>query len=241
VDKEPEVELEFNQAISSELIQRKVDEAIKRALAKLEEKQAKPREKSALDPAAKSAKAADKARLQAERLAAQAHKEALQKSVEQLAQVKQLAAQAQREALREHAMQLENAERLVAELQLKALREDAKSVEQARQQELSKAQLHEREQEIAFLDKALHQRANDERFEQLAAMVKQLSIQVERLQRDVSALRDQHADGKARETQGDDNAKKLLNKIRTDEKRLKLDSDLKQLRTDEKSLKLQSI
>jgi beta-lactamase regulating signal transducer with metallopeptidase domain len=216
---EPEVELEFNEVISSEIIQRKVDEAIKRALAKLEEKKAKQVEKLALEPAkaakpakaamvakaAKAAKAAtaagnaeaaEIARMHVERLAAQAHKYALRQNAEKIAQVKQLAAQAQEKALRQSAEQIENAERLVAELQLKTLRQNAKLVEKARQQELSDAQLDQRQHEISFLDKALHQRASDERFEQLAAMVKELSMQVERLQQDVSALRDQHEGGK---------------------------------------------
>ena len=80
------------------------------------------------------------------------------------------------------------------------------------QAERHKQQLHLLELQREALDKSAFQRANDQRFEELAAMVKDLSKQVEMLHRELNSLR-KAEDAKAVEKEGKDDAKDLLKKL----------------------------
>jgi beta-lactamase regulating signal transducer with metallopeptidase domain len=176
-----------------------------------------------------SAEQIEKARLRAAQAAAEAHKVAIQ-GKKARAEAEQMAAEAHKKGLLQREKQLENA-RMMDELKMAHMRlqEEAKQQEQRHKEELKmahmrladearlqeerhKEQLHHVQLEREALDKAAFQRANDQRFEELAVMVKELSMRVEMLHKELNSLR-KGEDAKAGEKEGKDDAKELLNKL----------------------------
>jgi beta-lactamase regulating signal transducer with metallopeptidase domain len=135
------------------------------------------------------------AELRGQQIPAEALK-AFHQHFEELGKVRRDGEQRQAEALKalhQHMAELENGrregERHQAEA-LKALHQHMVELAKSReQQELDKAQMEDLVHKSAVVGRASLQRANDERIEKLSAMVKELAGQVERLQKELHALR----------------------------------------------------
>jgi hypothetical protein len=135
------------------------------------------------------------ARLKGQQIPAEALR-ALHQHFEELGKARRDGEQRQAEALKtlhQHIAELENGRREGERHQVEALKElQQHVVELARsreRQELDKAQREDRVRKSALVDGASLQRANDERIEKLSAMVTELAGQVERLQKELTALR----------------------------------------------------
>ena len=228
---EEEVEVEFDADLETleDDIKRQVTEALQKALAQIEEKKSKQVEK----PSLKAAGKIKKARTKAEQLAAEAHRKALLLSTEHVEKARlhaeRIAEEAHKVALLQGEKARAQAEQMAAEVHKKMMLQHAQMGQARMMEELKKAhmhlqqeaqlqqkhhqdQLHHLQLERQDLDKAAFQRANDQRFEELAVMVKDLSKQVEMLHRELNSLR-KAEDAKAGEKEGKDDAKDLLKKL----------------------------
>jgi hypothetical protein len=187
-DTDPKVELEFvaeprnidMSVDTSELIERAVAEAVKKALAQVDVAR-----KKEID------KATRKVNLELKKV----HQQHLQ--LEKEARDKALVAR------KKATMQAAEAQKLQQKLQGILLRQQVELKNKA-DEEVKLAKARRKEQaEVKVLDRAILQQANDRRFEELAVMVKELSLQVKQLSNDLNDLRKETSERQNKDDDGE--------------------------------------